>query len=816
MQHPFALFNRRLLIALIVCFAGYLCWPLPASLQMQQQVASVNVLDRDGRLLRTVRPNGQGIPVQAADIDPFVLQAVVAVEDRHFYRHPGVNPLSIARALVDNAKAGGVVRGGSTLTMQVARTLRGNQPRTIYQKIREALLAVRLEVQFSKEDILLLWLNRVYFGNQTYGIEAAAQRYFGKSAIDLNKAEASFLVGLPQRPNAFNPYAHLDVAITRQRHVLDALIETGGLTPEERATLAAIPLDVVPAENTFKAPHFVNYIMQLQQATPATTRESPAAIRTTLHLPLQEEIESIARAHLKRLGNERATNAAALVIENSTGHILAYLGSADFWNTHTEGQNDGVLMRRQPGSALKPFTYALALASGTYTPASILPDIAIHIPEAGGAFSPMNYDKKFHGPVPLRTALASSYNVPAVRLLREQGADALLDLLYETGVTSLTKGAAHYGVGLTLGNGEVQLIELAGAYAMLANKGRFRDFTAVISSTDIAGLTTSSAPDTSSIPILSEETAYLITDILQDPEARAPAFGRYGPLEMPFPAAVKTGTSKDYRDNWAVGYTPQHTVAVWVGNFNGAPMRRVSGVSGAGPLYHAIMSLLGPGGAFDIPENLQKANICPISGHKPGAACPGTRQEFFLNHALPTDTCTIHQVWDIDSRSGFVAQTDTPAKYITPTLFTVYPRQYEDWAANNGIAKPQHQTLSTGTTTAVSLSRPAIAQTNQLDVPAPLQVLYPKPGMTFQLDPVLKAGYQQIRLQGTTNSMVSDAQWWINNHPVSGPIQRAFWQLEAGQHHIELRGIDQQGRAITSLPVTIRVLSYNEAHTPAF
>ncbi|MEM8484164.1 MAG: penicillin-binding protein 1C, partial [Bacteroidota bacterium] len=795
------------------CCVGYLFWPLPAALRVQQQVTSTNILDRDGRLLRTVRPNGQGIPVAAADIDPFVLEAVVAVEDRHFYQHPGINPLSIVRALVENTRAGAVVRGGSTLTMQVARTLRGNQSRTLYQKTREALLAVRLEAQLSKEDILLLWLNRVYFGNQIYGIEAAASRYFGKSAIDLNKAEASFLVGLPQRPNAFNPYTNLDAAVQRQHHVLDALTDTGVLSSNERETLAAIPLSVLPADNTFKAPHFVNYILQKKDHADV----KPATIRTTLHLPLQEEIEALARVHLKRLGNERATNAAVLVIENSTGHILAYVGSADFWNTHTEGQNDGVLMQRQPGSALKPFTYALALASGKYTPATILPDIAIHIPEAGGAFSPMNYDKKFHGPVPFRTALASSYNVPAVRLLREQGTEALLDLLHDTGVSSLQKGAAHYGVGLTLGNGEVQLIELASAYAMLANQGLSRGLVTTMSQTDLSGSTTLHAADTTTVKVLSQETAYLITDILQDPEARAPAFGRYGPLEMPFPAAVKTGTSKDYRDNWAVGYTPQHTVAVWVGNFNGSPMRRVSGVSGAGPLYHGIMALLGPGGTFAIPEKLKTVEICPVSGHRPGQACPGIKKEFFLPHAIPTDTCTVHQIWDIDKRSGFVALPGTPKKHITPTRFTVYPPPYEAWAATNGIAQPQHPAGTPSVAHVAAQQVPNDQRHNgQTTMPRQLQILYPKAGMTFQLDPVLKPGFQQIHLQGTSHGVVSDAKWWINESPVSGPIQSAFWQLEAGQHTIELRGVDQEGHALKSLPISIRVLSYTEAHTPAF
>ncbi len=811
MQHVFSSFSLRLVFVLVCCCLGFLFWPISDALLSEQPVTSTNVVDRDGRLLRTVRTNGQGIPVQSTEIDPFVFKAVVAIEDRYFYRHPGINPVSILQSVVENFRAGEVVRGGSTLTMQVARTLRGNQPRTVYQKVREAMLAVRLEAQHSKEQILLLWLNRVYFGNQIYGIEAAAQRYFGKPAIDLNKAEASFLVGLPQRPNAFNPYSHVEAAQARQQLVLQAMLETDVLSQEEYATLSALPIAVIPPEHTFKAPHFVNYILQ-QHAAETTWPQMPATIRTTLHLPLQEEVEALTRAHLKRLGNDRATNAAALVIDNSNGHVLAYVGSADFWNAHIEGQNDGVRMHRQPGSALKPFTYALALDSGNYTTASILPDIAIHIPEAGGAFSPMNYDKKFHGPVPFRTALASSYNVPAVRLLREQGTEALLDLLRKAGVTSLTKGADHYGVGLTLGNGEVQLFELAAAYAMLANNGQLRPLQTMLSTINPDGRTQHSVGDTMQSAVLSHETAFLITDILQDPQAREPAFGRYGPLEMTFPAAVKTGTSKDYRDNWAIGYTPKHTVAIWVGNFDGAPMRRVSGVSGAGPLYHAIMETLGSGGSFAVPEELQTATICPLSGHKPGKNCPGVRKAYFLPQTLASDTCTVHQMWNIDTRSGFVAQSDTPAKFVKPTLFTVYPPLYDAWAMANGIAKPQHPQP------AQNASRPAAMRQAYAvqEASTKLQILYPKAGMIFQMDPVLKAGFQQIRLQGTAHTQVTNAQWWIDELPVSGPIQSAFWQLAPGHHTIELRAQDQQGRTIASAPVSIRVLPYNEAHTPAF
>ena len=672
-----ALFSRRpwtgTAVCLLMLFVAFLFWPMNHASTNLDGITSTRILDRNGTLLREIRPTGRGIPVSLENINPIVLEAVVAIEDRHFYDHVGINPVSIFRALKDNMAAGAVVRGGSTLTMQLARARRANPERTVVNKMLEALLAIRLEVHLTKEEILESWLNTVYFGNQAYGIESAAQLYFGKTALDLNMAEAAMLVGLPQRPNAFNPYQHLEAAKSRQHRVLDALAEEDHLNKEEANRLKQISLDFQPVQSTFKAPHFVSF-----GAPNVSSDDRLATVQTTLDWILQDKIERLAVAHLKRLGNDRASNAAAVVLDNESRQIVAYMGSQDFWDASTGGQNDGVTMLRQPGSALKPFTYAIALASGKYTPATILPDIEIHVPEAGGAFSPLNYDKKFHGPVPLRTALASSYNVPAVRLLREFETASLIDVLHSAGITSLSKGPDHYGVGLTLGNGEVQLLELANAYATIANGGAHQSIQFFQFSTGVSGDSTYAADRPVKQSLIDNEVASLITNILQDPEARSPAFGRHGPLELPFPVAVKTGTSKDYRDNWAVGYTPKHTVAVWVGNFDGSPMRKVSGVSGAGPLFHSIMLALGTGGEFEVPSNITPAEVCPISGARPSRICPGSKKEIFLSHSVPTDTCTTHQHFNIDQRDGSLASSSTPAHFVTPTLFTVYPDEYAD------------------------------------------------------------------------------------------------------------------------------------------
>ncbi len=791
-------------ILLILMFAGYLLWPLSESTISTHGINSTRIVDRNGNLLREIRPLGSGIPISLKDVDQTLVDAVVAIEDRHFFSHFGINPVSIFRAWRDNAAAGEIVRGGSTLTMQVARTLRGNKSRNIYQKIAEAFLALRLETQLSKEDILTTWLNKVYFGNQAYGIEAASQLYFNKSAADLNLGEATFLAGLPQRPNAFDPYRNLDNALLRQRRVLDAMFIASFVTRTEIDQVEKIPLQITARETVFKAPHFVEDIRRRASANLTETRE----IQTTLDLPLQHAVESLASAHLERLGNDRASNAAAIVIDNKTGDILAYMGSVDFWNTSIEGQNDGVRMLRQPGSALKPFTYAVALDSKKYTPASILPDIEVHIPEAGGAFSPLNYDKKFHGPVPLRTALASSYNIPAVRLLREYGTASLLDVLFEAGIQSLNKGPDHYGVGLTLGNGEVRLIELAQAYTTFARQGQSISPNPVRATVSLEGDTLRQST-VNFEAVFEPEVTYLVTDILADPEARAPAFGRHGPLELPFPVAVKTGTSKDYRDNWAVGYTPRHTVAVWVGNFDGKPMRRVSGVSGAGPLFHAIMLHLGSGGNFGQPAGIHEAMICPVSGNMPGAHCPGVKKELFLPGTLPTDTCTTHQVFVLDERDGSLAHVATPAEHIQPTLFTVFDEQFLTWAKSNGIPSPPQFSENSDPNRDEATPNAEFADASPLHVSDQLRITYPESGMTFQLDPVLHASYQRIKLQGIVRDDLLQPTWWIDDRSFAGALDGAFWPLKEGTHEIELRARNKQGQLVRSAPVIVQVLPYN-------
>ncbi len=801
-----ALIAAALLGALLLS----LLWPV--ALDEAAPAPALRLTDRTGGLLREVQQDGQGRPVRLDAVAPAAIEALIATEDRRFWQHPGVDPLALARAAWTSLRAGRVVSGGSTLTMQVARALhsrnkRGRSGRGLWDKLVEMHLALRLELHHSKEEILTYWLSHVPFGNGAYGIESAARLYFGKSAGDLSEAEAAYLVGLPQRPSGYDPFRFPERAKARQQRVLRAMENAGLLTAERRRVLEQLPLDLAQPERTFRAPHFAEALLR---GLPATHRLTE--IRTTLDLALQQRVEALARAHLGALRDRSVTNAAAVVLDNRTGAVLAYLGSADFWDAHAGGQNDGVRMLRQPGSALKPFTYALALATRRYTPATILPDIETQVLEAGAAFSPENYDKRYHGPVPLRAALANSYNVPAVRVARALGPAALLETLRQSGFASLKKPAAHYGVGLTLGSGEVRLLELARAYAGLARGGtlpalRFVEWQRRERQRPSTLEMRTAAGDTLFAPTLPPEpsgisppVAHLITDILSDPAARAPAFGRGGPLELPFPAAVKTGTSKDYRDNWTVGYTPRHTVAVWVGNFDGSPMRSASGVTGAGPLFKAIMLALGPGGSFARPDGLEEAVICPASGRAPGAACPTRRREVFLTGTVPalSDTCRTHRLVEIDRRSGLLASETTPPAFRLAKRYAVHPPEYHPWMRANGHPLPP-------TARHADVLAADSAGNGPLRFSDRLRVQYPEDGTAFRMDPVLREDFQQIHLRGTLAEDLLGAAWWINNERLGGDYRSAAWTLRPGRHTIELRAVTPAGERLRSRPATITV-----------
>lgn len=439
------------------------------------------------------------------------------------------------------------------------------RPRTFRTKLIEAAQALRLEREWDKPRILAAYLNRLDYGNLRAGSDAAARHYFDKAPADLSAAEAAFLAGLPQAPSRLNPRARFAGAKRRQEWILGRMHALGWLTSEDYTRALAEPLQLAPPRREFAAPHFVDLL--LEREAPDTSR--PQRVTTTLDLELNRFVEQTLRSQLARLREQQVGNGAAVVLDNRTGAVLALVGSEDYF-APAAGQVNGAWAPRSAGSTLKPFTYALAFERGA-TPASIVADVPCEFSTATGVFAPVNYDRHCHGPVRHRLALANSLNIPAVRVLDELGGAAVLHArLRACGLTTLAQPAEHYGLGLTLGNAEVRLLELANAYACLARLGEWRPWRLLEGAGDYKSPTR----------VISREAAWLVADVLADNRARALVFGLETPLRFDFPVACKTGTSTDYRDNWAVGYTPEFTVAVWAGNFDGSPMRGVSGVTG--------------------------------------------------------------------------------------------------------------------------------------------------------------------------------------------------------------------------------------------
>ena len=672
----------------------FVAWPLPPRLLDADGTLSVRVLDRDGQLLRELPSQraSRSVSLSAdAPLPPVVRDAFIASEDRRFEWHPGVDPLAMLRALASNLKSGRVVSGASTLTQQLARLLVPRR-RTLAGKGQEALWALRLTAHLPREEILRAYLDRVALGHDLVGVEAASQAYFGRPARTLSVGQAALLAAIARSPARVDPWRDPEGATWAMREVLGRMQRAGRLDAELARVAATADLDLVPPARPFGAPHLV---VDLAGKLETLGLGRAVEVRTTLDPALQREVERSVRSELA--ADARLGQAAVLVIDNASGDVLAYVGSADFGDDAREGQNDGVRARRQPGSALKPFAYGLALASG-WTPASVLSDVDLEVGTASGAWLPRNYDRRQHGPVRLRAALANSYNVPAVELTDTLGPERVLEVLREAGFSSLEASAEHYGAGLVLGNGDVSLWELARAYRGLARGGVVEPLRLVRTARDPAGERLAATPELAPRRFLPSDAVALLTDLLSDEGARAPAFGLDNALRLPFPVAAKTGTSRAYVDNWTVGFTRERTVAVWVGNFDGRPMQRVSGISGAGPLFSRVMrrAMAGVRPAPLVDQaRFVRVRICPLSGHPAGEACPGSYEEVFLPGTAPAVPCTMHRLSEgravlvLDARYAGWAERErldvAPALGATEAPGFLTPRDGDEFLLEAGV-----------------------------------------------------------------------------------------------------------------------------------
>lgn len=814
---------RRVLLGAVLWMAAYHGLPrmleLPPPL-LKAPSPGAEITDRNGRPLRRLLADGQRIEHLTFDgIPRDLVEATVSAEDQRFWTHGGIDGIGSVRAALDSLFAGRRVSGASTITQQLVKVSLGRYSnRTWKDKLREMAYARKLEMTWSKEHILTEYLQRVNYGNQTTGCAAAAALYFKKPLGDLSLAESAFLAGLPQAPTRLNPYRNFEGAKKRQEWILARMREDGRLTAGEAARAAGEPLRLRRWTGGFEAPHFVEMLLaEKGQATPDTPATGPDSaadrateatghreadpapgepIRTTLDLELQQFCETAVRTRLAPLMSRRVRDAAVVVLDNDTGGLLALVGSPDFFNPR-DGQVNGALAPRSAGSTLKPFTYLLALQQGD-SPATIVADLPIEFMTPTGLYTPENYDRRHHGPISYREALANSLNIAAVRVLQRIGGPGPLhSTLHSLGLTTLRETPEHYGLGLTIGNAEVRLLDLANAYACLARLGIWRPVVLHLGSEPAPGDETtpsrspagtpppariakpghpawaSSPPppaEAAETPRLDPDACWLIGDILSDAQARARCFGLDSPLRLAFPAAVKTGTSTDFRDNWCVGYTSEFTVAVWVGNFDHRPMDQVSGVTGAAPVWRDVMNWLEHrrGATWPAqPDTIAETDVDPLTG-KPvpvewTARRPAVREKCALT-ALPA--------------AAPPERYDVLGRVILPREYTRWLRSPDNWLG----------------------AMDAVAGTGLLaERGHPLRITSPLAGTTLILDPDLPGGGQRLPLKAS--APLAEAEWSSDSLAIEHDGQATFAHLIPGEHKIRLRNPQSGESAVAAITV---------------
>ncbi len=811
--------RRRILFAVVVggSHAALGIWVRLGPIPMIQPQITPTVVDRNGVILYEPLSEEGTRSRWIGEVPRNVAWATIAAEDRRFEQHPGIDPIAVARALLHDVRRMRAVEGGSTITQQVAKLILPPSPRTIAAKIREAIIALRLERRYSKRELLALYLNLAPYGEQTTGIARASERYFGCAPEQLTIAQAAYLAALPQRPGTPRR------ALLRQRLILRRMRSLAMIGEAEWRTARAERLAFDRGRHPLLAPHFVErvlgtwaglsspaepaesrfYVIRTtldsslprdihgiiervlgtwaglsSPAEPAESRfyvirttldsnlqrkihgiikrvlgtwaglSSPAepaesrfyVIRTTLDSNLQRDIHGIIAAQRDNLLRHGAHSVAVAVLDNRSGDWLAWEGSGDYFGQSFGGAIDGVTTPRQPGSTLKPFTYALAFEEG-FTPATVIADVPSHFPtaEEGVVYTPRNYDGRFRGPLRARAALAGSENVPAVAVLSRIGPPSLLRLLRHTGFHDLTRTADYYGVGLTLGDAEVTLEQLVTGYAMFARGG------AAVR----PRMLLDNRQPTADKRVLSARTSFWITDILSDQHAREYIFGSGGSLDFPFSVAAKTGTSQAYHDNWTIGYTREVTVGVWVGNFDRDVLRNSSGITGAAPIFHDVMLAAakrvgGSGGAIvERPPDLEPQPVCALSGKRPSIFCPAIETEWLPADA-PVEFCPWHHPERVE-----------------------LPAEYRAWEP-------------------VGRSPIAVRQDEHR-----VRILNPPNGTTYLVDPTLRREFQAIRLKAS-----APAKWIVDGRP-----EHEEWPLVAGKHTIT--AIDRAGNR-DQVQITVR------------
>jgi len=845
--------------------------PAPDRLYERTAAPSTRIYDRHGRLLYEILDphGGAHSPIPLAEVPQACVDATIATEDATFYRNLGVDLWAIARALWINLRGGEVLSGGSTITQQLARNLLLSPEErteiTLERKLRESILAWRLARTYTKDEILTLYLNETYYGNLAYGIEAAALTYFAKSAAELDLAECALLAGLPQSPTRYNPLEDPAAAQARQEVVLGLMVKHGAIPQREASLAAAEDLRFASVPFPIEAPHFVMYVRaQLEREFGLESIHTQGLrVYTTLDLDIHEAVQRIVPRRLAELNHPRGEgpsrnvhNAAVVVMDPHTGEVLALVGSPNYFDPRIDGAVNGVVAARQPGSSIKPITYAAAFdprRPDPLTPATVMMDVrTAFVTREGDPYVPRNYDHRWRGPVRLREALASSYNLVAVKVLEAVGIEKMTGLARSMGITTLDE-VDRFGLALTLGGGEVRLLELTSAYGAFANGGYRVEPVTILRVEDRQGRVLKAWDPSPGPRVMDERVAYLITHILSDHFARAPTFGEGSVLRLSRPAAVKTGTTTDWRDNWTVGYTPDLVVGVWAGNADNEPMRHVSGVAGAAPIWHEVMETMlkgRPVRQFVEPPGLVHLEVCADSGRKPLSAsgregglppysqgglgliggagwsvtlppcsrgglrggqparCPRTVTELFIEGTQPTQMDDWHWLYTLDARNGLLAGPECPPQFTTQRRYTLYPAEARDWARSQNVPQPPERYSPHCPGVQAALRR---SQGSDAPPAYSLFITSPDQGARYRLSPEIPPSSQKIIVSVRPADGVSlrRVTLLVDARPLATlthPPYRALWPLTVGTHEFAAVGLDVSGAPVEAGRVTIEVI----------
>jgi len=678
-----------IVVSVFVIATIWVLWgiPLPSKLSSENIPVSTKILDRNGKLIYEIYTDQKRTPVSMDELPPYIKESTISIEDKDFYKHYGFSTSGIARALY-NIAFKHKLQGGSTLTQQLVKNALLTPERTIRRKIREFILSTLVEVRYSKDQILEMYLNQIPYGGAAYGVESASELYFAKAAKDLTLAEAALLAGLPAAPTAYSPFgAHPEKAKQRQEDVLRRMVEDGYITQEDADGAKGQALKFAEPEKS-KATHFALWVKELlaEKYGDSVVEQGGLRVTTTLDLDLQEFAENAVATEVAKLKKQSVGNGAAVVTRPKSGEVLAMVGSKDYFSTDEDGKVNVIFAKRQPGSSIKPLNYALALKDEKITPSTPLADVPTCFIQVGQpSYCPKNYDNSFHGAPQVRFDLGNSYNVPAVQVLALNSIENFIDFATSMGITTFTD-PKNYGLSLTLGGGEVRPYDMAVAFGVFANGGTKVTLNPIFKVTDWKGkvLEETKPDEVEGDRVLSPEVSFLVSHILLDNNARTQAFGPSSFLNVAghSEVSVKTGTTNDRRDNWTIGYTSQVVVVTWVGNNDNTPMGgAVSGVSGASPIWNKIIKFaLGKAeeGEYNKsdkghswpqqPEGVAGTTICSDTGNVPQGpegdpGCP-TRFEYFLKDKIGAELDGGRKDVAVDKTTGAIANDKTPPENV--------------------------------------------------------------------------------------------------------------------------------------------------------